>query len=130
MSFVARCEHLLLVSQNLLDLSDLGLVSGVLTDVIANLYCRTTCSRAELDHNVEWNRFLPRGLLLKVVYRPVSGYLLSPIRSLNLLVKKVPIPKLALNPAFSAACLYLIHKSTFSESENTIVFLSLMLCCL
>ena len=55
---------------------------------------------------------------------PVSQIVYNKIQPL--LVKKVPTPKVGRKPAFSAASLYSRHSSTFSESENTIVFFSVI----
>lgn len=43
---------------------------------------------------------------------------------MDVLVRKVPTPKLGLKPALSAAALYSMHFSTFKESEKTIVRLA------
>ncbi len=44
----------------------------------------------------------------------------------DLLVRKVPMPKVGLKPASSAARMYSKHSSRLRESEKTMVFLSVM----
>ena len=121
---IAPSPRLLLIAQSLLDFIYCRFVSCVLANVVANLDGVTPRSRGDLDNNVEGHRLVACCLLDEIICHGQPCLEAFPLA--HLLVRKVPTPKVGWNPAASAAALYLKHSSRFKESENTMVFLSLM----
>jgi hypothetical protein len=117
---------LLHVAKPLLDVVDCRLVTGVLADIVADFNSVATRSRCDLDDYVERYRFLPSRLLYEIICCCQLRSRLISSRMVHVLVKNVPTPNVGWKPCSSAAALYLKHRSMFSESENTMVFLSLI----
>lgn len=124
MCFVASSPAALRVAQAVLHVVQRRLVAGVLADIVTDLYGMVAPSRFQLDHNIERDGLVPGGRVDEVIW---TGQQKSWMQS-DILVRNVPMPKDDAKPSFSATALYFRHFPTFSESENTIVFLSVIFC--
>src|SRR3954447_23097154 len=66
-SFVAIAPVLFDVSETSFDLCHCFWVTCILTNIVANLDCRTTASTRKLDDNVQWYGLLAIRLMLKII---------------------------------------------------------------
>ena len=90
-SFVTSGPVFLLIAQPLFNFCNSRFISRILTNVVANLDCRSSRRRCYFDYYVQRYRLLTARVLYEVIYLGISKYIST--AAAFLLVKKVPTPK-------------------------------------